>query len=757
MTHTWALSGDLPPSVVAVACALCAFSVLMLGWELRHGRGSTGRRRPLGVLVSGAVGLLALLLAVLRPVQVEARGSVLGARVVVLVDASRSIDLPAGEGQGTRRQLLGRALERLAQRLRAVRVQAYSFGKGPPALLASWPVRLAGDGSGFDALPELGSDLTEALEGIAASNEERPQAVLVLSDGRLDRPGPSEPGAEVRAALGRLNVPVHTVSLGRFEPRDAAVRAVHMADAVVAHQPAQVTVEIGCTGGLGCSSVPVVARELRPDGPPIVRASASAHVEAGSATVGLELVLDQAGRRIVEIAIDAPEGDTIPENDRRLLTVDVTRDRVRLLHIAGRPTYDVRALRTWLKSDASVDLVAFFILRTLSDHLNASQDEMALIPFPVNELFTVHLASFDAVILQDFDAAQYDLLPHLPAIARYVRGGGGLILVGGENAFVSGHYNRKPLDSVLPVALDKIDVQGAVDYASFVPVYTDAGRSAPVLQPLRALLGDDLPEMPGVNVLGDARPNSTVLWVHPWLRTASGAPMPVLALGEYGNGRTIALAVDGSHKLQLSTFAQRAAGRAHGAFWDALLGWLMRDPRFEPAVAELPDGCIAGRPVTLLLRPLFGAGAGSTPGRATLELGEMGTGQRLSEREIEIPAGDRAVPVDLGPLKPGGYALTVRLEREGSSAPSRYEFACEAGGPEWADPRPDAERLARIAKSTGGVAAEGPELDAIPVPEAALVVSERSVLPLWPPWRWALLAALGLGVHWVARRRSGLG
>ena len=93
----------------------------------------------------------------------------------------------------------------------------------------------------------------------------------------------------------------------------------------------------------------------------------------------------------------------------KVITVAVARDRVRLLHVAGRPTYDVRALRTWLKSDASVDVVAFFILRTHTDNVHASPDELALIPFPVDELFTKHLPSFDAVVLQDFDAAPYGL------------------------------------------------------------------------------------------------------------------------------------------------------------------------------------------------------------------------------------------------------------------------------------------------------------------------------------------------------------
>src|SRR6185312_4561088 len=133
---------------------------------------------------------------------------------------------------------------------------------------------------------------------------------------------------------------------------------------------------------------------------------------------------------------------------------NVTRERVRVLHVAGRPTNDVRALRQYLKGDASIDLVAFFILRTPTDNVNATQDELALIPFPVDELFSEHLPSFDAVILQDFDAQPYGLEKYLPALSRYVRTGGGLIMVGGSNSFVAGGYAGTELGKVLPIDLD---------------------------------------------------------------------------------------------------------------------------------------------------------------------------------------------------------------------------------------------------------------------------------------------------------------
>jgi uncharacterized membrane protein len=552
--------------------------------------------------------------------------------------------------------------------------------------------------------------------------------------------------------MGERTMPIHTVRLASVEPKDASVLDVRMAGTVVAHQPATLTVEVACSGGLGCGEIRVEARELHLDTASITRASGVAHVVDGRATVDLEVVLDRAGKRILEIAIDAPDGDTIAANDRRFVTVDVARDRVRLLHVAGRPTYDVRALRTWLKSDASVDVVAFFILRTHDDDVVAPQDELSLIPFPVDELFTVHLPSFDAVILQDFDAGPYGLAKHLPSLTRYVDRGGGLIMVGGPNAFVLGGYADSKLAQALPVSLEDIKPEHAVDLASFAPVVTAAGKHAPVLEPLAALIGANWPEMPGTNRVGDARDGSTVLLEHPTLTTSSGKAMPVLALGEHGSGRTIALTVDGAHKLLFSTFAAGAAGRGHGAFWDALLGWLMRDPRFEPARVELSDGCIAGEPTELWLRAAF-VGQGAT---AEVSVARMGSGEEVVTASVPLVAAGEGVSVPVGKLSAGGYTATVQIAREGRSAPSRYDFACELGGDEWADPRPDVARLEGLAAATKGLAVDAAGIDRLPLPRAAEVVAERRVRPLMPPWGWTLLAASCLGAHWIARRKSGL-
>jgi uncharacterized membrane protein len=522
------------------------------------------------------------------------------------------------------------------------------------------------------------------------------------------------------------------------------VPAAGAADALV---PNPHRIELGSAGGLASDELTVTARELHHDGAPTLLASGLAHVKDGAATVELPVTLERAGVRVVEIALSGA-GDAIPDNDRRLVAFNVARERVRVLHVAGRPTNDVRALRQWLKGDASIDLVTFFILRTPTDNVNAAQNELALIPFPVDELFRDHLPSFDAVVLQDFDAQPYGLEQYLPALASYVRTGGGLVMVGGPNSFVAGGYAGTPLAEVLPMRMEAGSGATAADPAPFTPQWTAVGRDVPMLSPLRDLLGDELPQMPGANVLEDARPTGLVLWSHPHHRTKSGAPMPVLAVADVGNGRSIALGVDGGWLFTFSDLGSRTGGRAHGALWDGLLGWLMRDPRFEPAQLEIPGGCVAQHETKLDVHAV-----GHDQADLTLDVTRMDAPSDPVhiERKGQSLAG--AVSLTLPPLPAGGYSALLRV---GEAATTRRDFACEVGGDEWADSRPDTERLRAIADATGGSYHVAEDTSAIDLPKATVVSTERHVAPIAPPWMWALIAAATVGAHWYARRRGGL-
>jgi uncharacterized membrane protein len=736
-------SADLPGWVVALALALAVASLALLVVEVRReGRGAAP------IAITGILAVSALLAAVLRPARVAARETAVGARVVVLADTSRSMALPGDDGR-PRIEARDAAIAQLGKRGAepdGARLVVLGFGDGPPAPLADRGS--SGDGSARAAHSDLGA----ALRAIAASAEERPAAVVVVSDGRLDDPPDDVSVSALRAMGESLHVPIDTVATTKTAPPDASIRRVSAAGAAVAHVPLPLRVDVGCGGGLACDELTVTAHELRDDGPPALLASGLVHLEDGKGTLDLTITLERAGSRIVQIAIAPQPGDAVPANDRRFVTFQVARERVRVLHVAGRPTNDVRALRQWLKSDASVDVVAFFILRTPTNDVHASTNDLALIPFPVDELFRDRLPSFDAVVLQDFDAQPYGLEKYLDDLRHYVLGGGGLVMVGGQKSFVAGGYAGTPLADVLPVQLGDSSDAPSADTSPFVPDWTPAGRGAPLLGPLRAAVGDELPEMPGANVLGDVRRGGMVLWTHPTRRTRSGARMPVLAIGDEGDGRTIALGVDGTWELEFSDLGARTGGRGHGALWSGLLGWLMRDPRFEPAQLDVVAGCTAGLPSTLRARLPPDVGAPSSSA-VRLEVTRI-DGQHAPIR-IEAPRPRDADSLDLPlpPLEAGAYS--ARLSAADGST-TRRDFACEAGGDEWADTRPDPKRLAALAEATGGVFATASDVSSLRLPRPTTVSAERHVTPVAPPWAWTLTAAALLGIHWIARRRNGL-
>src|SRR5262245_49358850 len=158
---------------------------------------------------------------------------------------------------------------------------------------------------------------------------------------------------------------------------------------------------------------------------------------------------------------------------------------------------------------------------------------MSLIPFPTRELFEQQLPSFDLIILQDFEYLPYGIGEYLENIRSYVEGGGGLAMLGGAASFSSGGYYGTPVAAALPVELygplDAGPLRDLVDTQKFAPQLTETGLVHPVTS-LRYSPDDNarvwrqLPLLEGVNLIAGAKPDATVLAIHPRLRTRSGKP-----------------------------------------------------------------------------------------------------------------------------------------------------------------------------------------------------------------------------------------
>ena len=150
-------------------------------------------------------------------------------------------------------------------------------------------------------------------------------------------------------------------------------------------------------------------------------------VRAG-ASVSISVPIPHAGPNIVEIEASPLDGELTAVNNRAVVSIDGVRDKLRVLLVSGEPHAGERTWRNLLKSDASVDLVHFTILRPPEKQDGTPINELSLIVFPTRELFQQRIKDFHLIIFDRY--ARQGVLPiiYFDNIARYVREGGAVLV-----------------------------------------------------------------------------------------------------------------------------------------------------------------------------------------------------------------------------------------------------------------------------------------------------------------------------------------
>ncbi len=668
-------------------------------------------------------------------------------RLAVLVDRSASMAV-ASSGGRTRAAEAQDAVKRLeadVARLRgryALDLELFSNDVGP----FSAEALAAPDGPSTDVI------------GAIASTAQRDEArklggILVVSDGAENVE--ADPAAAV-ARLTKYGVPVSTIAVGADDLSDVAIDDVRVDE--FAFVRSSVTVEATVSGrGTRFGSVPVL---LKREGQVVATSNANLDSAGAQAKVTFTFTPDRTGRAGYSIAVPVQPGEVVAENNVRPFVLRVIRDRVRVLLVVGRPTWDERFLRAQLKQDPNVELISFYILRTNTDIGDPPVDEqeLALIPFPMEEIFDTKLGTFDAVIFQNFGYSEAELRVayYEPNLLRYVKNGGALVVIGGDRSFGEARYPFNTLGEAIP-----LETAGPADVAPFRPRATATALSHPVLQlsergeTLQSVLAN-LPELIGTNVTR-ARPGATVLLEHPFAR-AQESNAPLLALWEYGRGRVIALASDSTWRWAFASNAAGAPSHSYARFWSNALRWLTRDPELT-SLSLVPDAA-QFEPVQKIGAVATVRGADFRPmpdADVVAELVEV-EAQKVVERITTKTGNDGAARLEFAAAPIGVYRLHVvaRLgERELGTADD--SIAVTARDPERGDLRTNHALLRQIADATGGkfrFAADA-SLD-VPLNEPPLQEIGRSAdRPVWDRWWWFVLAVALAAAEWVARRRFG--
>jgi hypothetical protein len=489
-------------------------------------------------------------------------------------------------------------------------------------------VESAGDseGDGTRLFAALGSALSDVPP-------ERVAGAVLVTDGRVhDVPAVS--------LLG-FKAPVHALITGRDGERDRRVVLTATPRFGIVGQRQTVGYRIVDEGAPPRAPVNVTVRR---DGEIVARAT----VVAGTPTE-VPIEITHAGPNIIEVEASPLDDELTPLNNRAALTVEGVREKLRVLLVSGEPHSGERTWRNLLKSDASVDLVHFTILRPPEKQDGTPINELSLIAFPTRELFQQKIKDFNLIIFDRY--AQQGVLPliYFDNIVRYVREGGAVLVAAGAEYAGSNSIYRSPLEAILPA-----QPTGNVAEGGYRAKLTEQGKRHPVTRALPGSESDPPQWSTWFRAVGaNVDSNGTTIMSGP--RDA-----PLLVLSREGEGR-VALLLSDHIWLWARGFQ---GGGPHLDLLRKLSHWLMKQPDLEEERLVLQAN---GRELVVERRTMQDTAAPvqvTTPSGATrtvqlqsAEPGVFRAGTEANEFGLwRATDGTLTALVNVGPINPREYA-----------------------------------------------------------------------------------------------------
>lgn len=741
-----------------VSVIVLALLILFFSWKGL--RTVSLRRHRLTIFSLRLVATVALVLMILEPqLEMEERARIKNT-VAVLVDYSKSMSLQdKGESrlEGVRKFWDSNAnfIEALE---RDFEVNYFTFSD---KLEEAGKEALEGTTAPEGITTDLSVVLRELKKRYPASGGRPTSAFLLFSDGadtsRLPRPERLE---ELEKLAQNLPAPLYTFCPSPGPYRDIAITGINYDNFAFVRNPWRLEVKVKVKGYEGLT-LPVLLKEGEN-----ILLSKALKLQKGveEYTVAMEATPHAMGDYLYTVTIPPLSDELVRENNTVRLIVQVIRDKIRVLHLCGRPSWDEIFLRRILKKDPSIDLVSFFILRTPDDLVEASGRELSLIPFPAEELFTKALEGFDLVIFQNFDYRPYEATMfrfgyYLANIERYVKqDGGGFLMIGGDLSFSNGGYDGTPLEDILPVELNEgLDT---IVIKDFRPQLAPQGLSHPVTsldyRTQRNLeLWEGMSELKGYNRVKAVKRGAVPLCID------SESEAPLLAVQESGNGRVMALLTDDSWRWNFLSIAKGGSNRNYTRFWRNAVRWLIKDP--ELALVRITTDKKEYLPEEEVYIKADALGKDYTPlpgAKMDLTIIRSETGEKVLEKTLESNQEGHAY-LSFKPQE-GYYYVKVKVPKSGSemSAETPAEastlFGVRSALEEFREPWIEESFLERIAAASGGKHFRLPISDiektlTLNNPEVIRSMGKRT-FPLWDNWLFFCIILGALSTEWWLRK-----
>ncbi|SEO05831.1 hypothetical protein SAMN04490248_101191 [Salinihabitans flavidus] len=586
----------LPLWIIAVLAVLSA-----LGVGLAHWRGLSG-------WALRGIAALVVLAALAGPVLQREDREPLSDIVVLLEDESASQVL------GSRAGVTEQAAETLAARLGARDATEVRRVTVP-------------DGAG-DEGTRMMTALTDAL---AQEPRARVAGVIALSDGRVH---------DMERAPD-LPAPFHLLHTGREEDWDRRLIVRNAPAFAILGEPVTLTLRVEDSGA-SPEDVARVPLEISVDGEP-----PQEFMVPVDRDIEIPVTLPHGGRNVIQFTVPEAEGELTARNNSALVQINGVRDRLRVLLVSGEPHPGGRTWRNLLKSDASVDLVHFTILRPPDKQDGVPVSELSLIAFPTRELFLDKIEDFDLIIFDRYK--RRGILPslYIDNVASYVENGGAVLISAGPDFASADSLYRSPLSRVVPAR----PTARVID-EGFLPEITELGEKHPVTAGLPDA-GEWGRWLRQIDVVPEA--GQTLMTGH--------EDRPLLVLNRVGEGRVSLLASD------------------HAWLWDRgfegggpqlellrrLAHWMMGEPELEEEALSAEATGQRMRITRQTLADEVGEVEITTPSDdvTSVPFDPVGPGRFEALYEgpeiglYRLAQGDREAVIGLGPASPREFEETI--------------------------------------------------------------------------------------------------
>lgn len=681
------------------------------------------------------LGAIFLLVAfALNPLLVATKEHKIASAIAILVDTSQSMGQSDSREEVTRldeaRALLTEGANPLLQSL------SEKFEVSVYGLADSLRPLETGDLGRLNAGGNKG-DVSKALESLGLKNS----VAVLLSDGNL----------RWNESQGQ-QLPTITVPVGNPETyRDLLIKGIKAPALAFRGREVIIDVSIKSYGYMGLT-LPVL---LKDSGKLLTAKHIHIQADPEEVIASLSFVPNEVGQKHLSISVPQQVGENIVTNNQTNLSMNVVRDKTRILMASGSPSMNYRFMRTALKSDPSIDLLSFVILRTPSDILNVRTQEHSIIPFPLETLFTKELTNFDLVIFDNFNYSLYLRPDYLESLRNFVESGGGFAIIGGPNLFNEGGNGLSSIGDILPFRFVEKEF-----YRRDSPIgvkLSRAGAEHPMMRFFDDFRENDsdllrfwqeMPPLDGIN-LTEAKRSSTVL-----IESADGIPWPILTVSEYGKGRVLALTTDYAWKWYMGMVGRGKGNHTYLMLVYRMVRWLTKDPSLDPIHIILPEMAgSTGQEIDVRIQ--FHGGDPSERSDAAVSFSVFGPDGVKTESKLKPTRQPDEYLVSFLPKEGGIYRIKVET-------PDGYleESMVVAGPLESLDAAPDHGQLKKIAASTGGKYSS-PGDDLYQQIEGYAKKAEKRFIEetRLPMWATPLVMAIVLGLlssEWYLRRHWGL-